>query len=173
MSLSVAEIDRSQFSFNTQIYNNWRSRAGGGAIYATSSNIRIDRSLFTHSNAAGRNGGGAIYSSGLLQVNNTMFIYNRASYPYSDRISGGAIYAAGVNTSIIIGCQFINNTIRRGSGGGLYATGGSLTVSQCSTKWKWRRTMIHIWWQFNSHSMHFFKQCCKWKWRSNVWCITV
>ena len=67
------------FSSNTQ----------GGTIYATSTNITLDETTFTHIYQAGRygyGGGGAIlYCSGILQVSNSMFTENRASG------SGGAV----------------------------------------------------------------------------------
>ena len=117
-------IDRSRFHYNTQdsYYG-----SGGGAMYATSSNITIKGSTFTHNGIFGS--GGAIYCSGILQVSNTVFIDNRAYSTYRRSDSRGAVYTTGANSSII-GCQFINNTVN-GSGGGFYIERGSLTVNQC------------------------------------------
>ena len=122
---STVAINRSHFSLSRQTYY---YGSGGGAIYASSSNITIDRSTFTHNYKAGLyGGGGAIYCSGILQVNNTMFVDNRA---YNSRNGhGGAIYTAGINTSIIL-CQFLNNSAY-GNGGGIYTAGLNSLITQC------------------------------------------
>ena len=122
---STVIIDRSNFISNIQddYYAGYGS--GGGAISAMYSTITVDRSVFIHNYIAGRYGeGGSIYCLGSLEVNNTIFIDNRANGR-----NGGAIYATGTTASIDQ-CQFINNAASN-NGGGLYKAGGSLIVNEC------------------------------------------
>ena len=123
-------IKTSQFSYNTRLYSN-----GGGAIYASFSNITVNGSVFTYNNAYVYSGVVEPYifyiscCSKIFQIINTMFIGNSAYYCYNIDSSGGAIYTAGQSISTtVIQCQFINNTAYS-FGGAVYVLGTNPFIS--------------------------------------------
>ena len=127
---STVRIDRSQFSFNTQVYY----RGYGGAINAQQSNITVDSSVFDNNN--GGYSGVIYHSSGNFQICNTTFLNNRAG----TRGSGGAIHAEQVFTnSSVSQCQFINN-IANGVGGAIYTSGSGVSI-HCKNK---RVSLTHL-----------------------------
>jgi predicted outer membrane repeat protein len=130
-------IVSSSVTISESVFQNNRAYFGGGAIYASSSIVRIIRSQFSYNTQEYRysgNGGGAVsalYSN--IIINESVFTYNNAHRRYSDG-GGGAIRMYGSGTFQVINTLFIGNRAdgnRRVSGGAIYTSGLSAMIIQC------------------------------------------
>ncbi len=113
---------------NATITGNNASSSGGIHMMNTV-NSTISGSTF--SNNSGANSGGAVgvTDNVKLTLNNSTFTDNGVTgsgYP------GGGLYASGNSEVTINGGEFVGNTTTSGSGAGIYASGGKLTIKDAT-----------------------------------------
>ncbi|HOZ52242.1 MAG TPA: choice-of-anchor Q domain-containing protein, partial [Chitinophagaceae bacterium] len=129
----AAVISNSQVKFANCNFNNSTAQAGG-AIYATSSTLTIDKCTF-RGNSASFTNGGAIYSqSSNLNITRTNFISNSTTAGAGPADGGGIYIGSGTTPSTINidRCLFTNNsTTHMGSCIKAFAYNGVIDITNC------------------------------------------
>ena len=116
-------------SYNTTFVSN--SNRGALLIENARGIIVISQCQFASNRARCR--GGAIYTSGsTIIIHNSTFSSNTVGYSWYSSCAGGAIYAIGINTSLVIQqSRFMNNHVsgNNGNGGAICVSGANSSLS--------------------------------------------
>jgi CSLREA domain-containing protein len=125
--LQAASTGTVTVTLDSMVFSNNAGASGGAAITNDGGNLgtlNVTNTTFSGNNAPE---GGAVYNNGTLNVSTSTFSSNIAS------VEGSAIINAfgGVTQPAILTISdstFANNTAQSASGGGVYNSGGTLTV---------------------------------------------
>lgn len=112
---------------DSSVTENESTLYGGGIGLGTGSTLTLNNAKIT-GNTAVQYAGGGIYA-----LNSTINVTNGSKISENTAQSdGGAIYAEGGTVDINTDSTIYKNTATKGSGGGVYATGASITTEQCN-----------------------------------------
>src|SRR5688500_7194068 len=145
-SSGVLRINSCTISSNSAVGSDYRIFHHGGAIYATNAIVSVENSRLTDNRcgelaADGAAGGALSIADGILDVINCDFERNAARGRGTPTASplGGGMHLARTTTSILHSRILTNVALgvlsANSVGGGVYAWGGRLVISNCILGW--------------------------------------